>query len=184
MRLGTIAVFVTLSLSCNAVKCMAFGQDMEGPPELRDALKCEIRLTTNNGAIGSRILGFLTLSNTAPIYLQLPCPGTLVGGLHVRMFLLTTRETGPVQRLSVPLFVFQGNPTAEQSKMLARSTDWWSHIYMPPRWIDIPPGGKEKFQVLVEMSPNADSSGDARLSPGTYRLQCEIEFVMHSYSTG
>jgi len=30
------------------------------------------------------------------------------------MFLLTTRETGPVQRLSVPLFVFQGNPTAEQ----------------------------------------------------------------------
>jgi hypothetical protein len=167
-----------LILSCDAVKCMAFGQDLEGPPELRDALKCEIRLTTNNVAVGSSILVSLTLSNTSSTDVQMPCPGTLEPGLRVNLFLLTADATGGVQRLSVPAFVFQGKLTAEQSKLLEGPADHWDYIYVPARWTAVPAHGSEQFQVFAEISPNV---AKARTSAtGNYGLQFEIQYVMKS----
>jgi hypothetical protein len=157
---------------------MAFGGPLEGPPELQHALKCEIKVPTNNVAIGSRITIFVTVENTATVDAQLPCPGTHEDGLHTRILLLAGQTTGVVQRLSIPNFVFRGNLTGEQGKMLEQPTDRWGYIYVPARWIAIPAQGREQFQALVEISPKTGEGGAVALAPGAYGLQCEIEYVM------
>lgn len=178
MKLAFTVFCAILSLSCDCAKCMAFGYDLEGPPELRDALKCQIRLVTNNVTTGSRIGVVMTVENTATVDVQLPCPGTLEPGLHVQMFLLAGQATGDVQRLTIPDFVYQGSLTVDQTKMLEQPADRWPYIYVPTRWIAIPPHGREEFQVLVEIRPKTQD-GKA-LAPGVYGLQGEIAYVMKS----
>jgi hypothetical protein len=182
MKFAWVAACVGLSV----VRICAAGMMPSdiGAPELKGALRCEIRLATNNVVLGSRLPVFVTLENTSTLEAELPAPYSSEPGVHVRAFVLAGQATGVVQRLVIPCLALPSDLSPKQRDMLEKNRAEIWHLLLetlPTSWISIPGHGKAEFLVFVEISPKTDSG---EVPPaGTYGLQCEIEYYMHSITS-
>ncbi len=184
---------------CIPYVCLALvmeGLDL-GAPEVKGQLRCEIRLGTNSVASGAHVPVFVTLLNTGTLEIQLPSlytiarPGNLIGysgvkGVYLRMFLLAEQAKGTVQRLALPRAVFLGKPTPEEKNTLEEKPAKLWRFFLKPRpnqWLAIPPHGKEEFQSYVEVNPQTEDGQNIDLLPGTYGLQCEIQYSGRGVNT-
>ena len=187
----------TLSIQCVCLALVPEGWD-PGAPEVKGKLKCEIHLATNNVAIGDHVPVFVTVENIGTVEAQLPNlysiarSGNIIGysgvikdlwnkGTYCRMFLLVGSTTDTVQRLALPRTVFRGAPTPKERKILEeKPAKLWHFLldYPSYQWLSIPPNGKEQYQSYIEMNPQTAEGQIVNLPPGTYGLQCEIQYFM------
>src|ERR1017187_4304721 len=92
-----------------------------GAPELKGALRCEIRLSTNNVVLGSRLPVFVTVENISTLEAELPAPYSSEPGVHVRAFLLAGQATGAVQRLVIPCLALPTDLSPKQRDILEKN---------------------------------------------------------------
>jgi hypothetical protein len=157
-----------------------------GAPEIKEALRCEIRLGTNSVTVGSRFPIFLTVENTGTLEAELPAPYSSEMNMRVRAFLFAGQVTGAVQRLIIPCVAVPSDLPPKQRDILEKNrAESWQHLLetFPPSWISIPGHGKAESVIFVEMTPRADNGEALSLAAGTYGLQCEVEYFMYNITS-
>ncbi|HTS18581.1 MAG TPA: hypothetical protein VMP11_13490 [Verrucomicrobiae bacterium] len=176
LALVTISAYLTVICACKAL----MGID-PGAPELKGALRCEIRVDTNTVMTGSRFPVSLTVENTGPLEAELPSPRSSEPGMYVGMFLLASQGTGTVQRLPIRSLALPDVLPLRQQRILENNpAEMWELLLKPSHasWISIPGYGKASFLVFVEIPQQGDGTGLFTAAEATYGLQCEIRYRM------
>jgi hypothetical protein len=179
MRVFSVIAYVSLGIVWACQAGMSPGD--VGAPEVKGALRCEIRLATNTAAWCSRLSVFGIVHNTSTLEAQLPAPYSSEVGMKVTLYLLAERATGSVERLLLPFAVLSSSPSAKEWEILRerRSEHWHLLLQSPPAsWISIPAHGKAEFLIYAEMSPRTEEGSVRTPAPGTYGLECNIEYSM------
>jgi len=198
----TVSVLLAISEICTA-GWMPANYDF-GAPEVKNALKFEIRFVTNAVAIGAPIPVLATIENTSTLDVWLPSPPTFQPEMQVSVFLIAQQSTGGVQSLILPRIVLPNTPTPRQKAIIdEKPVEVWHLLIelIPAKWIRILPHGKEEFRIFA-VAPRTKDGNLATLDqkaygvklhnlqshpewrqltsvvPGIYDLRCEIDYFM------
>jgi hypothetical protein len=155
MKTWSLIVCTVFGFSCSALGHI--GGD-PGAPEVKGALKCELRPTTDNVRAGSRVWMSLTIENTSTLDVALPFPGSSEPGMIAKLFLVSRQATGAVEHAILPGYKFgDGKLTPEQQKAMEDdiNNSWGSLFderpYLPS--IVLPWNATAEQQKVVEEKP-------------------------------